>query len=187
MFIYKKNVFPSIGISTWYDAAHFVIYRSLKGFHILHTTLECLCLNHSDVIVSTMASQIAGDSIACSTVYLCVDQRKHLSSASLAFVMGIHRWPVNFLPKEPATRKCFHLAMSSWWFANRSSYIVSHTMCTQHSFVMFHIGYNSSSYCLHYSRLINHWLIKCQWSHPGWYGKLYNYQAPKIGELNIFP
>ena len=35
------------------------------------------------------------------------DQRKHQSSASLAFVPGIHRWPVNSPHKEPVTRKMF--------------------------------------------------------------------------------
>ena len=35
------------------------------------------------------------------------DQRKHQSSASLAFVRGIHRWPVNSSHKGPVTRKMF--------------------------------------------------------------------------------
>ena len=35
------------------------------------------------------------------------DQRKHQSSASLAFVRGIHRWPVNSQHKWPVTRKMF--------------------------------------------------------------------------------
>ena len=35
------------------------------------------------------------------------DQRKHLSSASLAFVWGIHRSPVNSPHKGPVTRKMF--------------------------------------------------------------------------------
>ena len=34
-------------------------------------------------------------------------QRKHQSSASLAFAWGIHRWPVNFPQKGPVTRKMF--------------------------------------------------------------------------------
>ena len=43
----------------------------------------------------------------CSTVCSDAAQRKHQSSASLAFVMGIHRWPVDYLNKGPVTRKCF--------------------------------------------------------------------------------
>ena len=35
------------------------------------------------------------------------DQRKHQSSASLAFVRGIHRWPVNSPHKWPEKRKMF--------------------------------------------------------------------------------
>ena len=39
--------------------------------------------------------------------YSGVDQRKHQSSASLAFVRGIHGWPVNFPHKWPVTWKMF--------------------------------------------------------------------------------
>ena len=40
-----------------------------------------------------------------STVYSGADQRKHPCSASLAFVRGIHRGPVNSPHKWPVTRK----------------------------------------------------------------------------------
>ena len=43
--------------------------------------------------------------IVYSTVYSDADQRKHQSSASLAFVWGIHRGPVNSPHKGPVTRK----------------------------------------------------------------------------------
>ena len=42
-----------------------------------------------------------------STVYSDTDQRKYQSSASLAFVRGIHRRPVNSPHKWPVTRKMF--------------------------------------------------------------------------------
>ena len=42
-----------------------------------------------------------------STVYSGADQRKHQSSASLAFERGIRRWPVNSPHKWPVTRKMF--------------------------------------------------------------------------------
>ena len=45
--------------------------------------------------------------IVYSTVYSDADQRKHQSSASLAFVRGIHRGPVNSPHKWPVTRKLF--------------------------------------------------------------------------------
>ena len=52
----------------------------------------CHC---SDFIMGAMASQISSLTIVYSTVYSATDERKHQSSASLAFVRGIHRWPVN--------------------------------------------------------------------------------------------
>ena len=52
-------------------------------------------------------SQITSLTIVCSTVYSGSDQRKDHSSASLAFVLGIHRWPVNSPHKGPVTRKMF--------------------------------------------------------------------------------
>ena len=54
-----------------------------------------------------MASQITNLTIAYSTVYSGTDQRKIQSSASLAFVRGIHRWPVNSPHKGPVSRKIF--------------------------------------------------------------------------------
>ena len=63
--------------------------------------------HYNDVIMSAMASQITSLTIVYSTVYPGTDKRKHQSSASLAFVMGIHRWPVNSPHKGPVTRKIF--------------------------------------------------------------------------------
>ena len=59
--------------------------------------------------MSAMALRITGVSIVHSTVCSGADQRKHQSSASLAFVRGIHRWPVNSPHKGPVTRKIFPL------------------------------------------------------------------------------
>ena len=63
--------------------------------------------HYDDVIMSSMASQITSLTIIYSTVYSGPDQRKHQSSASLAFVRGIHRVPVNSPHKWPVTRKMF--------------------------------------------------------------------------------
>ena len=63
--------------------------------------------HYSDVIMGTMASQISSLTIVYSTVYSGADQRKHQSSASLAFVRGIHQWPVNSPYKGPVARKMF--------------------------------------------------------------------------------
>ena len=65
-------------------------------------------LNHyCDVIMGTVASQITSLTIVYTAVYSDADQSKHQSSASLAFVWGIHRRPVNSPHKWPATRKMF--------------------------------------------------------------------------------
>ena len=57
--------------------------------------------------MSMMAFQITSVSIVCSTVCSVVDQRKHQNATSLAFVRGIHRWPVNSPHKGPETRRLF--------------------------------------------------------------------------------
>ena len=62
---------------------------------------------YNDVTMSVIASQITSLTSVYSTVYSDADQRKHQSSASLAFVRGIHRWPVNSPHKGPVTRKMF--------------------------------------------------------------------------------
>ena len=63
--------------------------------------------HYNDVIMGTMASQITSLTIVYSTFHSRADQNKHQSSASLAFVRGIHRWPVNSPHKGPVTRKIF--------------------------------------------------------------------------------
>ena len=63
--------------------------------------------NHcNDVIRSAMVTQNTSLTIVNSTVYR-VDQRKHQSSASLAFVREIHRWPVISPHKGPVMWKMF--------------------------------------------------------------------------------
>ena len=67
-------------------------------------------MHYGDVIISAVASQIISLTIVYSTVYSEADQRKHQSSsASLAFVWGIHRGPVNSPHKWPVTREIFPL------------------------------------------------------------------------------
>ena len=64
-------------------------------------------IHYIDAIMSVMASQIASVLIVYPTVCSGADQRKHQSSASLAFARGIHLWPVNTPRKGPVTRKMF--------------------------------------------------------------------------------
>ena len=63
--------------------------------------------HYSDVKMGTMASRITNLIIAYSTVYSGADQIKYQGFASLAFVRGINRWPVNSSHKWPVTRKMF--------------------------------------------------------------------------------
>ena len=65
--------------------------------------------------MGAIASQITSLTAVYSIVYWDADQRKHQSSASLAFVRGIHRGPVNSPHKWPVTRKMFQLMTSSWY------------------------------------------------------------------------
>ena len=63
--------------------------------------------HYNDVIMDSMASQLTSLAIVYSAVYSNADQRKHQSSASLAFVRGIHWGPVNSPHKWPVTQKMF--------------------------------------------------------------------------------
>ena len=81
----------------WFDMDRICISYAVRA-RVIH---------YSDVIMDTMASQITSLTTVCSTVYSGADQRKHQSSASLAFVRRIHRWAVNSPHKWPVTRKMF--------------------------------------------------------------------------------
>ena len=70
--------------------------------------------HYIDVIMTTMASQITSLTVVYSTVYSDADQRKHQSSASLAFVWGIHRDQWIPRTKGQLRGKCFHLMTSSY-------------------------------------------------------------------------
>ena len=92
----------------WYQKI--IINLNVLGswFYVIHDAQGTITQSHyNDVIMSAMTSQITGVSIVCATVVSGVYQRKHQSSASLAFVRGIHRRPVNSPHKMPVTRKLF--------------------------------------------------------------------------------
>ena len=88
---------------------HYVVSRNITVINNLLIGSENmnLTLHYSDVIMGAMASQITSLTIVYSTVYSGADQRKHQSSAPLAFVRGTHRRPVNSPHKWPVTRKMF--------------------------------------------------------------------------------
>ena len=70
-----------------------------------HWTNTVYAKHYNDVIMGVIASQITSLTTVYSTVYSDADQRKHQSSASLAFVWGIHRGPVNSPQKWPVIQK----------------------------------------------------------------------------------
>ena len=69
--------------------------------YITHTCRQTLQWRHNERLKSP-ASRLFTQPFIQSTY-----QREHQSSASLAFVRGIHRWLVNFPHKGPVTRKMF--------------------------------------------------------------------------------
>ena len=68
-------------------------------------TMRIFEIHYNDVIKGAMASQITNRAIVYSTVHTGAYPRKHQSSASLAFVRGLPRGPVNSPHKWPVTRK----------------------------------------------------------------------------------
>ena len=81
---------------------------SAMGCFFLNTwSLKRTLRHYNDVIMSAIASQITSLTIVYSIVYLDADQTKHQSSASLAFVRGNNRGPVNSPHRWPVTRKMF--------------------------------------------------------------------------------
>ena len=90
------------------------------GKVFLKLGLECwsLCAymppHYYDVIMGAIASQITSLTTVYSTIYSDADQRKHQSSAPLAFVRGIHRGPVNSPHKWPVMWKMLPFDESSW-------------------------------------------------------------------------
>ena len=78
---YCMTIYPN-----WSKADKWMLTRFYKFTVMAHSSPH-----YTDVIMTTMASQITSLTVVYSTIYLDADQRKHQSSASLAFVWGIHR------------------------------------------------------------------------------------------------
>ena len=83
--------------------------------------------HYSDAIMGAMAYQITSLTIVTQSFIRAqiienIKARKHQSTASLAFVRGIYRWPVNSTHKWPVTRKMFPLddvimIITRWMFS----------------------------------------------------------------------
>ena len=92
---YRKKIFPLMTLCMLLNHN-----RRWRRWYTRH-------IHYCDVIMGAMASQITSLTIVYSIVHSGADQRKHQSSASLAFVWGIHRWPMNSPHKGPITQKMF--------------------------------------------------------------------------------
>ena len=89
--------------------------------------------------MSTMASQITSLMIVYSIVYSGTDQRKHKSSASLAFDWELTSdW---WIPRAKGQwcGKCFHLIMSLWALC-RASHTSHHPTSPQHTLITIHVS-----------------------------------------------
>ena len=97
-------------------------------------------MHYRDIIMSAIAFQITSISIVCSTVDSGADQRKYQSSASLAFVQGIHRWPVNSPHKKASNVENVSIRWRHYVDAMKCVYISSCVMltpmCTMKSLIL---------------------------------------------------
>ena len=112
VYLYSWGLLPGTWIIAW-----LLRYRNCQGREqyrlvfvcnkiYLRTPCTAVCPSHyGDDTMDAIASQITSLTIVYSTVYSDANQRKRQSSASLAFVRGIHRRPVNSPHKWPITRK----------------------------------------------------------------------------------
>ena len=114
-----------------YPTMHMVNQHKTSVFSRPLRNLQ-LCIrskHYNDVIISTMAYQIASISVVYSTVCSGWDQRKHQSFVSLAFVKGIHRWPVNSPHNGLITRKMFAFDDVIMNHYIHNTHTIDHTFC----------------------------------------------------------
>ena len=105
LLIHTLNIMQDLG---WYSTKGQCNTQCDKCYKTKNVHLQMrLSLHYNDVRMGAIPSQITSLTIVNPTVYLDAGQRKHQSSASLAFVWGIHRWPVNSPHKWPVKRKMF--------------------------------------------------------------------------------
>ena len=113
-------------IARLYGSIQQQCFLSFLGWYVCKLTPEIIDRpQYNDVIIIAMASQNTGVRIVYSTVCSGPDQRTHQTSASLAFVRGIHRWPVNSPHKGPAAQKMFPsddviVWWPYWWYGTGS-------------------------------------------------------------------
>ena len=129
--------------------------------------------HYSDIIMSTMASQITGVWIDYTNLCSGADKRKHQSSPSLAFVRGNHRSPVDYPHKGPATRNMFpfdDVTMSDDKVSiiTRFSAVYNREPKTMHSIHLRNMHKDSALSCCGACRFYPYpsGLLHCRWGNP---------------------
>ena len=111
-------------------------------------------------------------SIVYSTVCSNADQWKHQSSTSLAFVRGIHRWPVNSPHKWPVTRKMFPFDDVLWLPSTRGVTMMDVSKVERHRQSWFKPMsiLVTDNYCGTMPRKVTHHFLvtKLKMTHPIW-------------------
>ena len=112
----------------------------MKQWYVLYVSLCSYGLfsHYIDVITNAMASQTTAVSIVYWAVCSGADQRKHRSSASLAVVRGIHRWPVESTHKGTITQKMFPfddaIMSTTPVYCKRTDKLLDSIISTKHNF-----------------------------------------------------
>ena len=94
-------------LTNFYITLHFMTKLLVLWCHMMSLGFDKLTHLHCSHNGHDGMSNHQPHQIVYSTIYSKADQRKHQSSASLAFVQGIQRWPVNSPHKRPVTQKMF--------------------------------------------------------------------------------
>ena len=140
---YKGNLHSSCTWGTSCSSLTFLYYATTFIWYPLQQARHHAD-HYGDVIMGSISSQITSLTIVYSTVYSDADQRKHQSSASLAFVWGIHRGPVNSPHKWTVTRKmCPFDDVIMWgafkgWTVISSKLVISTAVAQTHNSWWYH-------------------------------------------------
>ena len=115
-----KNTAPKSGINVNIDSTYISSSGTQSWYELQLFVYHYMVPVHYCDIMGAIAPQITSLMFVYSTVYSDADQRKHQSSASLAFVCGIHRdrWILRTNGQKRGKR--FHLMTSSWYISLHS-------------------------------------------------------------------
>ena len=100
-----NDLAPQLWFMKWVDKVESSFWRRLRFVNLLNEYYDLLQWRHNEL--DGVSNHRRHNCFVNSTICSGEDQRRHQSSASLAFARGIHRWPVNSPHKGPVTRKRF--------------------------------------------------------------------------------